>query len=130
MGEIAFPYATVEDLKAVWADFPAGAESFAQKKLEYASQLILDNFQGREIRVGAKTLERITVAMVMRAMGAESQNMPLGAESYQMGAGPYQGTARYGEGIAELYLKKRERQELGLVEQEAFSIDLLGNRDV
>ncbi|MGP5219496.1 hypothetical protein [Arthrobacter rhombi] len=104
-----FPFATVEELKARWPDFPPGGDEHAEVLLEDASQFILDICPSAE-RANERSRRRIVCSVVKRSMSAGEL---AGLESAQQGAGPYQGTYKPANPHGDFYLTKAERQSLG-----------------
>lgn len=104
-----FPFATVEELKARWPDFPPGADRHAETQLEDASQFILDICPAAA-SANERSRRRVVCAVVRRSMSAGEL---AGLESLQQGAGPYQGTAKPANPHGDFYLTKAERQSLG-----------------
>lgn len=121
------PFATVDDLKERWPDFPTGGEGHATVLLLDASQFILDECP-TAADASVLTLKRIACAVVRRAMNADAADMA-GYDSYQQGAGPFQETIKLRNPDGDLYLTRQERKSLGCGRQRAFSIDLLAGHD-
>lgn len=122
-----FPFATVQDLKDRWPDFPTGAETHAGVLLGDASQYILD-VAPSAANATENTRKRVVCAVVKRAMQAEDSDIN-GYESYQQGAGPYQATLKPLNPHGDFYLTGQEKRALGVGRQRAFSIDLLAGDD-
>lgn len=113
-----FPFATVEELKARWPDFPAGAEDHAEVLLEDASQFILDVCPSAST-VPANTRRRIVCAVVRRSI--EAQASPgVGMESFQATTGPFTNSYTPSNPHGDFYLTKSERKALGEGRQKAF----------
>lgn len=104
-----FPFATVEELKARWPDFPVGGEPHAGVLLEDASQFILDICPA-SANANERSRRRVVCAVVKRSMSAGEL---AGLESAQQGAGPYQGTYKPANPHGDFYLTKAERHSLG-----------------
>lgn len=117
------PFATIDDLKKRWPDFPVGGDDQAETLLEDASQYMVDVCSSA-MAASANTRKRIVCAVVRRSMQAETTGMG-GMESMQMGAGPYQETFKPTNPHGDFYLTKQEKISLGCGRQKAFSIDLL-----
>lgn len=116
-----FPFATLDELKARWPDFPAGGEAHAEVLLEDASQFILDAVP-QAVNASESTRRRIVCAVVRRAMTSPGELA--GMESLQQGAGPFQQTARPVNPHGDFYLTKAEKQALGLGAQKAFGVQV------
>lgn len=119
-----FPFATVDELKARWPDFPIGGEAQAEAFLEDASQFILDVIPTAADATPA-TRRRVVCAVVRRAMQAEGSGMA-GFESSQQGAGPFQATFKPLNPHGDFYLTKSEKQALGWGRQRAFGVQVAG----
>lgn len=119
---LPFPFATLQELKDRWPDFPAGAEVYAQTQLEDASQFILDTVPS-SATAPAATRRRIVCAVVRRAMKAEDADLE-GLENVQVGAGPFQFSGKGSD--SDFYLKKAEKNALGDGTQEAFGVQIAG----
>lgn len=113
-----FPFASVEELKARWPDFPAGAEDHAAVLLEDASQFILDVCPSA-VTVSANTRRRIVCAVVRRSI--EAQASPgVGMESFQATTGPFTNSYTPTNPHGDFYLTKSERKALGEGRQKAY----------
>lgn len=119
-----FPFATVQELKDRWPDFPTGADVHAEALLEDASQFMLDLVPST-VDASEATRRRIVCAVVKRAMQAETSDFA-GMESLQQGAGPYQATFKPMNPHGDFYLTKAEKQALGWGRQRAFSVQVAG----
>lgn len=122
-----FPFATVEELKTRWPDFPIGGEAQAEALLADASQFMVDVIPSTA-DVSPATRSRIVCSVVRRAMQAEGSDFA-GLESAQQGAGPFQATFKPLNPSGDFYLTRNEKLALGWRRQAAFSIDLLEGRD-
>ncbi|RLP70872.1 hypothetical protein D9V30_00085 [Mycetocola reblochoni] len=122
-----FPFATVDELKERWPDFPLGGEGHAAVLLDDASQYILDVCPSAA-SVSSSTRRRVVCAVVRRAMQAESNDLA-GMESQQMTAGPYSQTYKPLNPHGDFYLTSQERKALGFGRQAAFEVDLLAGRE-
>ena len=116
------PFATVDDLKARWPDFPVGAEAHATVLLEDASQFILDTVPTAGMAAEA-TRRRVVCAVVRRAMPAGED---AGFESIQESVGPFSQTVRPVNPNGDFYLTKQEQKALGAGSQRAFGVDIGG----
>lgn len=117
-----FPFATVQQLKNRWPDFPQGQETYAQQMLEDASQYMLDVCSGAA-KAEVATRERIVCDVVKRSM-VVSDSDGVGTESIQQGAGPYQETRRFTNPHGGFYLSKQEKLALGCA-QRAFGVSVI-----
>jgi hypothetical protein len=117
-----FPFATLEDLKARWPDFPAGADSHASVLLEDASQFILDTVPTAGMAAEA-TRRRIVCAVVRRAMPASGE---VGYSSIQEATGPFSQTFTPVNPSGDFYLTKLERRALGDGATKAFGVQVAG----
>ena len=116
-----FPFATLDELKQRWPDFPPGADDHATVLLEDASQFILDTVPNAGMAAEA-TRRRIVCAVVRRAMpvpGAEA-----GYSSIQQAAGPFSQTVTPVNPSGDFYLTKAERKALGDGSQKAFGVQV------
>lgn len=119
---LPFPFATLQELKDRWPDFPLGADAYAETLLEDASQFILDTVPS-SATVDPKTRRRIVCAVVRRVMQADDTGLD-GMENVQVGAGPFQFSGKASD--ADFYLKKAEKVALGDGKQEAFGVQIAG----
>lgn len=116
-----FPFATLEELKARWPDFPVGADAHATVLLEDASQFILDTVPSAAL-ASESTRRRIVCAVVRRAM-PDTGGMD-GMESVQQSAGPFSMTAKPVNPHGDFYLTKQEKLALGAGLQKAFGVQI------
>lgn len=116
-----FPFASVEELKARWPDFPVGGEVYAGTLLEDASQFILDTVP-TAADASEATRRRIVCAVVRRAMPVEDA----GIESIQHSAGPFAETVKPTNPNGDFYLTKQEQKALGSGAQRAFGVSIAG----
>jgi len=119
-----FPFATLDEFKARWPDFPAGADAHATVLLEDASQFILDTVPAAETAAAA-TRRRIVCAVVRRSMSAEASDMA-GFDTFQAGGGPFQVGGKVSNPSGDFYLTKQEKQALGAGKQQAFGVQIAG----
>jgi len=119
-----FPFASLDELKARWPDFPAGADAHATVLLEDASQFILDTVPTAEAANPA-TRRRIVCAVVKRAMEAGTADTA-GFDSVQMGTGPFQYGGKVSNPSGDFYLTKQEKKALGAGAQKAFGVQIAG----
>jgi hypothetical protein len=118
------PFATITDLKDRWRTFPTGNETYATTLLGDASQFILDEAPRAASEVNPETLRRITCSLVRRSMEAEEE-AGFGLEQVQDTAGPFSRSTRAVSPYGDFILSPRERRQLGITKQRAFSVDLL-----
>jgi hypothetical protein len=118
-----FPFATLQELKDRWPDFPVGDDSHATVMLEYASQFILDTVPAA-VDSEWKTLRRIVCAVVRRAM-PDASGMD-GMESVQETSGPFSMTLKPLNPAGDFYLTKAEKSALS-GPQRAFGVQIAGN---
>lgn len=116
---LPFPFATLDELKERWPDFPVGAEPHATVLLEDASQFILDMVP-EAAEVTPATRRRVVCSVVRRAM--EADEGAGGVESMTMAAGPYQQTFKPTNPNGDFYLTKAEKKALGEGRQKAFGV--------
>ncbi|SEC54854.1 hypothetical protein [Arthrobacter woluwensis] len=116
-----FPFATVEELKQRWPDFPTGGEAAATVALEDASQFILDVCSGAA-NASASTRRRVVCSVVRRAMGTPDGGE--GMESMTQGAGPFQQTWKISNPDGNYYLNKQEKIALGCGKSKAFGVQI------
>lgn len=119
---LPFPFATLQELKDRWPDFPVGGDAYAETLLEDASQFILDTVPSAAVAPVA-TLRRIVCAVVRRSMQVDEADIG-GLDNVQVGAGPFQFTGKASDG--DFYLKKAEKVALGDGKQEAFGVQIAG----
>ena len=115
------PFATLDDLKARWPDFPPGADAHATVLLEDASQFILDTVPTAGNAAEA-TRRRIVCAVVRRAM-PDADGMD-GMESVQQSGGPFSVTMKPVNPAGDFYLTKQERKALGDGATKAFGVQV------
>lgn len=118
-----FPFATLDEFKARWPDFPTGAEAHATVQLEDASQFILDTVPAAGAAAAA-TRRRIVCAVVRRAM-PDVDGMD-GMESIQQSGGPFSVTMKPVNPAGDFYLTKQEKAALGAGAQKAFGVQVAG----
>lgn len=119
-----FPFATLQQFKDRWPDFPAGADTHATVLLEDASQFILDTVPGA-VNAAEATRRRIVCAVVRRSMAASAGDMS-GMETFQQSAGPFSVSAKPANPHGDFYLTKSEKAALGGGAQKAFGIVIGG----
>lgn len=116
-----FPFATLEELKARWPDFPVGADAHATIQLEDASQFILDTVPSAGA-ASENTRRRIVCAVVRRSMPSTEAGM----ESVQETSGPFSLTMKPVNPNGDFYLTKQEKQALGYGVTKAFGVQVAG----
>src|SRR4030095_3815793 len=116
-----FPFATLDELKARWPDFPVGADAHATAQLEDASQFILDTVPSAAT-AAANTRRRIVCAVVRRSMPSAEAGM----ESIQETSGPFSLTVKPVNPNGDFYLTKQEKQALGSGITKAFGVQIAG----
>lgn len=119
---LPFPFATLQELKDRWPDFPVGGDTYATTLLDDASQFILDTVPS-SATADPKTRLRIVCAVVRRVMQADDNDLA-GMENVQVGAGPFQFSGKSSD--TDFYLKKAEKVALGDGRQEAFGVKIAG----
>lgn len=121
---LPFPFATLDELKQRWPDFPAGADAHANILLDDASQFILDTVPAAG---GAteSTRRRIVCAVVKRSMEAGAADTA-GLDTFQSGTGPFQFGGKVANPSGDFYLTKQERKALGDGKQQAFGVQIAG----
>lgn len=111
MPEVTTPFATVEDLKARWPDFPVGGESTAEVLLEDASQFILDTCP-LAVNAAESTRRRVVCAVVRRSMQVSAS----GQVGYSQGSatvGDISQSWTAANPNGDFYLTKQELKSLG-----------------
>lgn len=121
--EVEHVFATLEDLKARWPDFPAGADDHAKILLSDASQYIVDVCP-EALNASSSTLRRVTCAVVKQAMNVPEELSGLSSMMQTAGGVSNQWSAANSDG--DLYLKRAQRQALGCGKQKAFSVQIGG----
>ena len=119
-----FPFATLQEFKDRWPDYPVGSDTHATILLEDASQFILDTVPAAETANPA-TRRRIVCAVVRRSMSAEASDMA-GFDTFQAGGGPFQIGGKVSNPSGDFYLTKQEKQALGAGKQQAFGVQIAG----
>lgn len=115
-----FPFATLDELKARWPDFPAGGDNYAETLLEDASGFILDVCPSA-VSVSAGTRRRVVCAVVKRRMDSEQSDLA-GLASQSLTTGPFGETRTPANPDGDFFLKKSERRALGEGRQKAFGV--------
>jgi hypothetical protein len=124
-------FATVQDLGSKWAHLTGDDLADVEAALEDASVMIRQAFRnaGRDLEAADPDVLRVVCARMVRQAfppGSDDLSFPLGAESTQIGVGPFQRTIKFaGGGSGRLWLGPDERRELGLRAHKAFSVDML-----
>lgn len=120
-----FPFATLEELKQRWPDFPPGADAHATVNLEDASQFILDTVP-TATNADPKTRRRIVCSVVKRSMEAAAADSA-GFDTVQIGTGPFQYGGKVANPSGDFYLTKQEKTALGAGAQKAFGVQIAGS---
>lgn len=120
-----FPFATVDELKDRWPDFPAGGDKTAKTLLEDASQFILD-IAPSSAKVSENTRRRVVCAVVRRSMQASAAGNG-GMQTSQFTAGPFNMSAQPVNPHGDFYLTKNEKLALGMGRQKASEVNLLAH---
>lgn len=108
------PFATYQDVEAVWRTLTPDEQARATKLIEYASRKIRRAVPDVDARIAAGSLdpldvEMVVVGMVKRAM----MNSALeGVESQSQTAGPFAHTVKPSNPAGNLYLTKDELASL------------------
>lgn len=105
------PFASVQDLKDRWPDFPPGGDTFAATLLEDASQFILDVAPQAE-HASEGTLRRVVCSVVRRAMTANAAGQ-IGVTESQISTGPFSASYQSTNPHGDFYLTKQELKALG-----------------
>jgi hypothetical protein len=121
-----FPFATLEELKERWPDFPAGADAHAQIVLEDASQFILDMVPSAA-DASPSTRRRVVCAVARRSMEASASGMS-GAATYQATTGPFNTSVTPVNPNGDFYLTKAEKKALGDGAQKVSSVLLMADQ--
>ena len=120
-------YATIDDLKARWPDFPVGADDYAKVLLEDASALMRAECPTLT-SVDAAVLRMVCVDVVRNAM--QTPEVGAGVSFLNLTAGPFSQQVSYRNEADDLYLTKKHKRLLGCGRQRAFSVDLLEGHHV
>lgn len=120
-------YATLDDLKARWRDFPIGGDDHALVLLEDASALMRAECPSLDA-VDPAVLRMVCVDVVRTAM--HTPDAGAGVSSLNLAAGPFSQQVSFRDDSSDLYLTRKHKRLLGCGKQRAFSIDLLAVPDV
>lgn len=120
-------YATVQDVKDRWPDFPAGGDATAETLLGDASVMVRAECS-TVADADPELLKLVVVDMVKSAMNTP---VDFGGEvsSLSMTAGPMSQQLSYRNPAGDLYVTKKHKRLLGCGGQRAFEVDLLAGRD-
>lgn len=123
------PFATDTDYIERGYDADAwGSVNVLNMKLAEASRYIRSQSKSIDERIEDGDLDPELVKDVVCAMVARTEPMdevPMGAESMQVGVDLFQRSVKFGGGGAsQLFLTKEDRKKLGIGGQKAFAIDL------
>ena len=119
-----FPFATVQELKDRWPDFPVGGESHAGVLLEDASQYILDVVPSAS-KASVSTRRRVVCAVVRRSM---ESSLPAGVSSMSETSGGVSMQFSASNPTGDFYLTKQEKKALGAGRQVAFGVRVAESR--
>lgn len=108
---VPFPFATVDELKARWPDFPVGAEPHAETLLEDASQFILDVCPSAA-DASESTRRRVVCSVVRRSMQSDQNDMG-GMSNMSMTSGPFSVQQTAANPNGDFFLTKQEKFALG-----------------
>lgn len=108
---VPFPFATVDELKERWPDFPAGAEQHAGTLLEDASQFILDVCPSAA-DASESTRRRVVCSVVRRSMQSDQNDMG-GMSNMSMTSGPFSVQQTAANPNGDFFLTKQEKFALG-----------------
>lgn len=117
-----FPFATLQELKDRWPDFPPGAERYAETLLEDGSQFILDVCPSA-VNVSKVTRRSVLCQVVKRRMDAEQSDLA-GLASASLTTGPFSESRTPSNPDGDFFLKKSERRQLGDGRQRAFGVQI------
>ena len=125
-----FPFATVDELKDRWPDFPAGSDKHAETLLEDASGFMLDVVPSTADASPA-TRRRIVCAVVRRSMEASTAEHA-GMSQFNVTTGPFVLGRSPANPHGDFYLTGNEKKALGQGKQRAFGVNVTGdtNTDV
>ena len=121
-------WATVEDLRKRWPGLPPTDPEYVQLLLDDAAQYLLDLDAG-VADAPLRSRVRVVTAIVRRTLEAGLQPTMQGVESVQMGAGPFQFSAKPVNAAGEFWITRQERLSLGIGRQRAGQVDLLAGGD-
>lgn len=117
-----FPFATLDELKARWPDFPLGADDYAETLLEDGSQFILDVCPSA-VSASESSRRRVLCAVVKRRMDSEQSDLA-GLASSSLTTGPFGESRTPANPDGDFFLKKSERRSLGEGQQKAFGVQI------
>lgn len=115
-------FASVDDLQDGWRQLDDVEQRRAAKLIEYASDLIRTYPGWRS--ASATTLERICCSVVRRAMEADMNGTPAGANSMTETAGPFSNTFGFANPSGDLRLWPSEEAQLKGRKARAASLDM------
>ena len=122
MRDATTPFATVDDLQDGWRQLDDAEQRRASKLIEYASDLIRTYPGWRS--ASTLTLERICCSVVRRAMEADMNGTPAGANSMTETAGPFSNTFGFANPSGDLRLWPSEEAQLKGRKARAASFDM------
>lgn len=120
-------YASVEDLKDIWPDFPTGGEAHAETMIRYASAIM--RAECPRLDMADPEIRRLVCCEMVKSAMKKPEADP-NLASMNMTAGPFSQQLSFRADADDLYLTRKHKRLLGGGRQRAFSIDLIGDRDV
>lgn len=117
-------FATVQDLKNYWPDFPVGADSHATTLLGYASAIMRSECPGAD-DLDATITEFVCVDVVKRAMSGPGGGQDVSSLNVQ--TGPFGEQVTFANPMGGMRLLPSHLKMLGCGKQRAGSIDLLAD---
>lgn len=116
------PFATVDDLQAVWRPLDPAEQTRATRLLLQASDLIRTYPHWRNAT--SLTLERICCAVVRRCMEADMNGTPSGVSSATETAGPFTAAYSFANPSGDMRLWPSEEAQLKGRRPRAASLDM------
>ena len=117
-------FATVEQLKDYWPDFPTGADTYAEKLLGFASAMMRAKCSDVD-SLDATITEFVAVDLVKRAMSGPGGGQDVSSMNVQ--TGPFGEQLTFANPMGGLRLLPSHLDMLGCGTQRAGSIDLLAS---
>lgn len=123
------PFATSDDLMDRWPNFPDGQDSRADLLLADASMMIRSRRRDIDAAIVtdpvlAHEVKAVTCSMVKRAMQGPVDLE--GVRQVQDTTGPFSQGLTFDNPNGELFLTKSEKARLGIGQQRAFNVDIIG----
>lgn len=125
MAEEPEVYATVDDLKKRWPDFPIGAEAHAKTLLEDASVMV--RAKAPDVSTVEPGILRIIVCDMVKTV-LQSPGDGANVSSLNMTAGPFSQQVSYRDS-SDLFITSKHAGLLGCGRQRAFTVRLGGVDD-